>query len=332
MTGQSPEGTMKYLVTGGGGFVGKALIRRLVSEGHHIVSVSRGVYPELDTLGVTSVQADISVMDDRLRRAFSGVDGVFHTAAKVELWGPYAGFFATNVTGTLNVIEACRGFGVSRLVFTSSPSVIADGRDLEGVDESYPYPSHYEAFYPWTKAQAEQEVRKANDPTAFRTVSLRPHLIFGPGDTNLVPLILGKARQGRLVKIGDGENVVDLCHIDDCVEAHVCAMRDLEGEGRGAGKIYFISSGQPVKLWEWIDAVLVHHGLPKVKRRVPRKVAECIGSAFEWMARVLPGIIEPPFTKFLASEMATSHYFSIAAAERDLGYRPAKRDLFAFGG
>ena len=319
--------TRRYIVTGGGGFVGKALAKALRAAGHQVLSISRASYPELQELGITSAQIDISSDPSTWRELFTGVDGVFHTAAKVDMWGSYEGFFKTNVIGTRNVIEACRRASVTSLVFTSSPSVIHDGAQLNGVDESYPYPKHFPAFYPQTKAQAEQEVLAADYMNGLRTVALRPHLIWGPNDTNLIPTILERAKLGRLTRIGDGSNLVDLTFIDDCVTAHLCAMRTLETKpDLAGGKVYFISQGEPTRLWSWIDQILKAHGLAPVVKSLSKRAATVLAYLMEGYAGAL-GLLgietKPLLTRFLVSEMSTNHYFSIERARIDLGFTPA---------
>jgi nucleoside-diphosphate-sugar epimerase len=319
--------TKRYIITGGGGFVGKALGKALRAQGHEVLSLARGSYPELEQLGITTAKVDISSNVESWCELFKGYDGVFHTAAKVDMWGPYEGFFQTNVIGTRNIIQACKRAGVKHLVFTSSPSVIHDGNNLEGIDESYPYPQYFDAAYPETKAIAEREVLAANDGVTLCTVSLRPHLIWGPGDTNLIPTILQRAQAGRLTRIGDGSNKVDLTYIDDCVQAHIAAMRALEqGKSDAFGKAYFISQGDPVPMWGWIDQLLIKHNLPPVTRSIPKSLAVGIAWIFEWVAKGLNlcGVrFKPLLTRFLVSEMSTHHYFSIKAAQRDLGYHPS---------
>ena len=319
--------TRRYIVTGGGGFVGKALAKALRAAGHQVLSISRASYPELQELGITSAQIDISSDPSTWCELFTGVDGVFHTAAKVDMWGSYEGFFKTNVIGTRNVIEACRRASVTSLVFTSSPSVIHDGAQLNGVDESYPYPKHFPAFYPQTKAQAEQEVLASDCKNGLRTVALRPHLIWGPNDTNLIPTILERAKLGRLTRIGDGSNLVDLTFIDDCVTAHLCAMRTLETKpDLAGGKVYFISQGEPTKLWSWIDQILKAHGLAPVVKSLSKRAATVLAYLMEGYAGAL-GLLgietKPLLTRFLVSEMSTNHYFSIERARIDLGFTPA---------
>jgi nucleoside-diphosphate-sugar epimerase len=244
------------------------------------------------------------------------------------MWGAYEEFFATNVVGTRNIISACHAAGVQNLVFTSSPSVIHDCTDLVGVDESYPYPKHFDAFYPQTKAQAEQEVLAASNGTTFKTVALRPHLIWGPNDTNLIPTILERARAGRLTRIGAGENIIDVTFIDDCVDAHLLAMAALEEERTAVfGKAYFITQGDPVNMWQWIDDVLRANGLAPVSRSISKGFATALAGIMEAVARGLQlfGMRTTPLlTRFLVSEMSTHHYFSIEGARRALGYAPTR--------
>src|SRR5262249_3271763 len=159
--------------------------------------LSRRRYPVLDALGVTQHQGDVAD-PIAVQRAAAGCDILFHVAAKAGAWGPYREYNRANVVGTENVLAACRKHGVRRLVYASSPSVVFGGRDMEGVNEAVPYPARYEAHYPHTKAIAERLVLAANRPD-LATVALRPHLIWGPGDNQLVPRILARARAGRLL-------------------------------------------------------------------------------------------------------------------------------------
>src|SRR4051812_32535076 len=162
---------MKALVTGGGGFLGGAVVRLLRQRGDSVRSFTRSAYPWLDELGVEQSLGDLADLES-VERAVSGCDVVFHVAAKAGVWGRYSDFFDTNVTGTLNVIAACKKHGVRRLVYTSTPSVVHSGTDNEGANESLPYPRHFDAPYPETKAKAEKAVLAANGPD-LATVSLR---------------------------------------------------------------------------------------------------------------------------------------------------------------
>ena len=311
-----------FIVTGGTGFVGKALATALKERGDEVWSLSRSDAPQLRELGINTLQADLSAGLDSCVEVFERADAVFHVAAKVDMWGKYEDFFASNVVGTRNVIEACKKGGVKRLVYTSSPSVVADGTDLCGVNEDYPYPAQHDAFYPATKAMAEREVLAENGKDGLLTCALRPHLIFGPGDTNLIPTVLERAKAGRLARIGDGSNLVDICFIRDCVRAHLLAEQALRENKDAAGRAYFISQAEPVKLWAWIDDVVTRSGLEPISKKYPKSVALALARVFEFFAKVLPGQREPLFTHFLVSEMATSHYFDLSNAKKFLGFEP----------
>ncbi len=311
-----------YLVTGGGGFLGRYIVEQLVARGDDVVSFSRGAYPELARWGARTVRGDLR---DRaaLIRAAEGMDAVFHVAAKAGLWGPWDEFYAVNVTGAENVIAACRANGVPKLIYTSSPSVIFDNTSQVDVDESYPYPADadYESPYPHTKALAERAVIAANGPD-LATVSLRPHLIFGPRDTHLLPGLLAAARSGRLPQVGDGTNVVDLTYVTDAARAHLLAADALAPDSPVAGAIYFISQDDPVVLWPWIRQLLRTLDLPGPRARLSLPVARALGAGLEAIYRVLPLEGEPPMTRFLASELAQSHTYDVSRAKRELGYQP----------
>jgi len=306
------------LVTGGGGFLGGAIVRRLVQRGDRVASFSRGFYPELETIGVRQICGDLAdggAVDNACRN----IDLVYHAAARTGVWGPYDVYFKTNVAGTENILSACRNHHVPRLVYTGSPSVVFNGRDMEGVDERAPYPDHYPAHYPQTKALAEQAVRRATGPD-LKTIILRPHLIWGPGDNALVPRIIARAH--RLVRVGDGRNRVDTVYIDNAAEAHIQAADRLRENPLLSGKVYFISQDDPVPLWDMVDAILNAGGLPPVRRSVSKRTAWLMGLLLESVYRLLQVSAEPLMTRFVAEELATSHWFDIGAAKRDLGYRP----------
>jgi nucleoside-diphosphate-sugar epimerase len=309
------------LVTGGGGFLGGAIVRKLLERGDRVRSLSRGRYPDLEARGVECVQADLGDAE-ALARAARDCDVIFHVAAKAGVWGPYEDYHRANVVGTENVLTACRKSRVSRLVFTSSPSVVFDGKDMEGADETAPYPKHYEAAYPQTKALAEQAVLRANGPE-LATVALRPHLIWGPGDPHLTPRILARARSGKLRRIGPGTNRVHTVYMDNAADAHLLAADRLAPGATVAGKAYFIAQEEPQPLWDVINRILAAGGLPPVTRSVPLSVAYAMGAAIECTYRLFHLRGEPPMTRFIARELATSHWFNLTAAQRDLGYVPA---------
>lgn len=312
---------MNALVTGGGGFLGGAVVRKLLARGDAVRSFTRTAYPWLTELGVEQAHGDLTDAD-AVANAVAGCDVVFHVAAKAGVWGRPADFFATNVTGTLNVLAACKRHGVRRLVYTSTPSVVHGGGSIEGSDESLPYPAHFEADYPATKAEAEKAVLAANGPD-LATVSLRPHLIWGPGDPHLIPRILARAKAGKLRRIGDNPVTVDVTYVDNAADAHLLAADRLAPGSAVAGKAYFISNGEPVELWAFLNRVLADAGLPPVTKSVSVWKAKLAGRVLERVYRTLRLRAEPPMTRFVASQLSTSHWYDITAARRDLGYVPA---------
>jgi nucleoside-diphosphate-sugar epimerase len=308
----------KVLVTGGGGFLGYAIAKLLSERGDSVTSFSRRFYPELELFNAEQIRGDIS--DKKaVENACQGKEIVFHTAAKPGVWGDYKEYYRTNVEGTINVIEGCLKHDVSCLVHTSSPSVIFDGKDMEGADESVPYPKIFHAHYPQTKAIAEQHVLKAS-VSGLKSIILRPHLIWGPRDKHFAPRIIERSKWLRVV--GNGKNMVDTIYIDNAAYAHILAADSLEKNNALSGKIYFISQGEPVYLWTMVNNILRAGGLPPVTRTIDPKIAALAGAFLESLYGLLHMRSEPPMTKFVAKELATSHWFDITAAKRDLGYTP----------
>ena len=302
--------TPLVLVTGASGFVGGKIVERLLAEGRRVRAYSRRPLPELEARGVEVALGELTD-PDALRTACTGVDSIFHVAARVGVWGPAEEFRRVNVDGTACLLATAYETGVGRFVFTSSPSVVYPGGDLRGIDESAPFCTRAPCAYPTTKAIAERLVRAANSP-ALRTVALRPHLVWGPGDRNLVPRVVGR-----------GENRVDLTHIDNVVDAHLLAERALaRADSPAAGHAYFITNGEPVALWPWTNDLLRQLGIPPLRRRISMGAATAIGSACESIWRIFHLRGEPPMTAFAAHELATDHWFSIEAARRDLDYAP----------
>lgn len=307
-------------MTGGGGFLGQAIVRRLIARGDQVRIVQRSEAPELAALGVECLRGDIA--DSAVvERAGADCEIVFHVAAKAGVWGPYEDFHRANVTGTENVLKACRSNGVRKLVYTSSPSVVFDGRDESGIDESAPYPQQFLAHYPRTKAIAEQLVLAANC-AELSTVSLRPHLIWGPGDNHLYPRLIQRARQGRLRRVGAGKNVVDTTYIDNAADAHLLVAEKLNPDSPTAGKAYFISNDEPVLLWEIINRMLACGNAPLVTKSISASAAYWIGGLLEMAYSVSGQREEPPMTRFVARQLATDHWFRLDAAKRDFGYLP----------
>ncbi len=317
---------MKALVTGGGGFIGGAIARRLLERGDEVRSFSRGAYPELARLGVECLCGDLADAG-AVAAAVEGRDTVFHAAAKAGVWGSRAAYECANVLGTQNVIDACRRHGTRRLVFTSSPSVVFAGEDQEGVDESAPYPVRFIAHYPRTKAAAERLVLAANGP-ALSTVALRPHLVWGPGDNHLVPRVIQRGRKGQLRMVearGAPSKLVDSTFIDNAASAHVAAALRLKPGAAAPGKAYFITNGEPRPMKDLLNGILRAAGLPPVVRTVSPAFAYAAGAVLEGLHGILrlTGVdAEPRMTRFVARQLATAHWFDISAARRDLGYEP----------
>ncbi len=311
---------MRILVTGGGGFLGSNIARALHSQGHEVVSFSRGDYPWMARSGIESIPGDLADFS-AVSGAVRGCDVVFHVGAKAGIWGTYDEYYRANALGTENVIKSCQEHKVDRLIYTCSPSVVFDGTDQEGVDESKPYPDKFLADYPKTKAMAEKMVVEANGQD-LATVSLRPHLTLGPGDHHLMPRIIDRARKGRLQLVGDGKNKVDTVYIDNCVDAHILAMERLKPGAIISGKPYFITNGEPMEVKEIMDSILASAGLPPVTKKIPQWVAYGVGAMMETAYRLMGRSDEPLMTRFLALELSTAHWFDISAARRDLGYEP----------
>ncbi|MFA6238706.1 MAG: NAD-dependent epimerase/dehydratase family protein [Bacteriovorax sp.] len=310
----------KVLITGAGGFLGSYIARELAAENYELYSFSRSTHPQLKSFGVTERLGDLGNFKD-VKEALEGMDAVVHTAGMVGMWGRYSDFYRTNVIGTQNVIRAMKELGIKKLVYTSTPSV-AFGRDnLCGVDESTPYPEKYLTYYAKTKSIAEREVLKSNC-AELCSVALRPHLIFGPGDLNLIPRLIEAHKKGRLKIIGNGDNLVDVTYVENAAHAHVMALEKLEVNHPIAGKAYFLGQG-PVNLWDFTNKILKGAGLTPVTKKISLISAYRIGFMIESFLKLFRIYnVHPPMTRFVALQLAKSHYFSHSNLERDLGFKP----------
>ncbi|WP_256646005.1 2-alkyl-3-oxoalkanoate reductase [Thermomonas paludicola] len=314
---------MKLLVTGGGGFLGQALCRGLRERGHDVISFSRSRHAALDALGVRQLQGDLADRDAVLAAFAEGFEAVLHNAAKAGTWGSYQSYFDANVTGTRNVIAACRAHGIGKLVHTSTPSVVHRAtHPVEGASaDEVPYGEGVKAHYAATKIIAEREVLAAND-AVLATVALRPRLIWGPGDTQILPKLVERARSGRLRLVGSGDNRVDTTYIDNAAQAHVDALAHLHAGAACAGRAYFISNGEPWPLREVLNGLLRAADAPEVHKTLPFRAAYAIGAVCEALWTALPLRGDPPMTRFLAEQLSTAHWYSMAPATRDFGYVP----------
>ncbi|WP_297098861.1 NAD-dependent epimerase/dehydratase family protein [Thermomonas sp.] len=260
----------------------------------------------------------------RCWRAFAeGFDAVLHNAAKAGTWGSHASYFSANVIGTRNVIAGLPRARDRQAGAHLHPSVVHRAtHPVEGLGaDEVPYGEGVKAHYAATKIIAEREVLAAND-AALATVALRPRLIWGPGDTQILPRLVARARSGRLRLVGGGDNLVDTTYIDNAAQAHVAALDHLHPGAACAGRAYFISNGEPWPLREVINGLLRAAGAPEVRKSIPFRAAYALGAACEGLWTLLPLRGDPPMTRFLAEQLGTSHWYSMAPAARDFGYVP----------
>lgn len=316
-----PQHFKHAFVTGAGGFLGKVICRMLLDAGIKVTGFARGEYPELCNMGVVMRQGDIANYDDVLS-AMVGCDVVFHVASKAGVWGSRESYFKPNVTGCKNIIEACKSHSIDKLIYTSTPSVTFDGIDESGIDESAPYANHFLNYYAETKALAEAMVLEANSEE-LKTVSLRPHLIWGPEDGHLVPRVIARAKAKKLKLVGSEDKLVDTIYVDNAAYAHLLAAVALaHSNSQCAGKPYYLSNDQPISMAEMLNKIIGCVGLPKVDKRVPTSLAYVAGFLLEAIYTLLNKTEEPIMTRFVAKQLSTAHYFDISAAKRDLKYLP----------
>jgi len=306
------------LVTGGGGFVGKAVVKQLLHHNIDVRVIGRNRYPDIEELGVTGYIGDLDNLES-ITRAAKGVDVVFHVAALAGIWGPWENYYRTNVLGTENVIRACKFNNVTALVYTSTPSVVFDRKDIASGDETLPYPTSFLCSYAKSKVMAEKLVLQN---TSTPSCALRPHLIWGPNDPHLLPRLLLAGRRKQLKIVGNGENLVDISYIDNVAHAHLLAAMNLTNKKSAAGQAYFISQGEAVNLWNWINNLFEMMGVDRISKKISYKAAYRVGASLEFIYKLIRQQNEPKMSRFLAEQLAKSHYFSCGKALHDLGYAP----------
>lgn len=310
----------RVLITGGGGFVGKALVKQLQKEGVDCAVIGRNRYPELEEKGVKCLQGDISNRDFVIN-SLKGFDTVFHVAALAGIWGTWERYYKTNVVGTENVILGCKTNNIPVLVYTSTPSVVFDRKDIVNGDESLPYPSTFLCNYAKSKVIAEKLILSVSQEE-LNTCSIRPHLIWGPDDPHLIPRLIQRGKAGSLKIIGNGLNKVDITYIDNVAHAHLLAAKNLFTSKTAAGNAYFIGQERPVELWSWVNEIFEKLDIGMVRQKVSLPVALAAGGTLEFLFGLLNVKNEPRMTRFLAEQLAKSHYFSHSLAKKDLGYQP----------
>ncbi|RMF37297.1 MAG: NAD-dependent epimerase/dehydratase family protein [Planctomycetota bacterium] len=312
----------RILITGYGGFLGSRIARLFLQAGWTVRGLARRRYPDLERAGVEAIRGDICDAAVVLE-ATRDCDAIVHTAARAGVWGPWDAYYSVNTVATRQLLEAARHNCVRAFVHTSSPSVTFAGEHQSGVDESVPYPQRWLCHYPHTKALAEQDVLEASRDGTLRTCALRPHLIWGQGDPHLFPRVVQRALQGRLRRVGSGENLIDVVHVDAAASAHVAAVeRLMEGDERINGRAFFLSDGRPVPCWQWIRRILTAADVQVPEKSISYPAAYRLGAVLEWAYRLSRISAEPPMTRFVAAQLALDHYFNIDAARQCLAYQP----------
>lgn len=308
---------MRVLLTGASSMLGAGVVRALHDRRDEVVVLQRRPSPVARELGVAEVLGDLS---DRaaVDRAARGVDAVIHLAARVGVVGTAAQFHETNVLGTRAVLGAARTQRVTRFVFISSPSVAHAGSALAGTGADPADPERAKGHYSRTKARAELDVLAADGPE-MATLAIRPHLVWGPGDTQLVGRIVERARSGRLALVGRGRALIDTTYIDNAVDAVVAA---LDHAPAGHGQAFVVSNGEPRTVAELVERICAAAGLEAPTRSVPRAVAWTGGAVAEalwWAGRRTD---DPPMTRFLAGQLATAHWFDQRRVREVLEWAP----------
>ena len=309
---------MRVLLTGATGFLGRAIARRLKDAGHAVTALVRQPDAALGAIGIEQHTGDIASLDAVVAAA-AGCAAAVHCAAHVASFGRIDEYYDTNVRGTDNVLAACEVVGARKLVYTSCAGVVIDRADLNGVNETQPMPAHAPTPYLASKARAERHVLAANG-AQIATVALRPHLLWGPGETRLVPRLAALAKSGRLRLFGEASKKIDSCYVDNAADAHLAALDRLEPEAAIAGKAYFITQGEPATVEGFVNGILRAAGYPAETRRLSASLARTLASTAS-LRRMVTGA-DPLVTADALALFGQATWFDIAAARRDLDYVP----------
>jgi nucleoside-diphosphate-sugar epimerase len=306
-------------VTGGSGFIGGRLIRRLVTDGHQVRALVRSDAAEraVAASGAEPVRGDVTDVLS-LPTAVRGAELAFHAAANVGEWGPLREFEAVNVDGTAAVVHACRAEGVGRLVHVSTEAVLLAGEPLVNVDETAPLRPDSKSPYCSTKARAEQLVRDANGE-GLETVCVRPRFVWGAGDTTVLPSLVDAVRSNKFAWIGGGEQLTSTTHVDNAVEGLVLA-----GERGRPGGVYFVTDGEPVVFKEFVTRLLGTQGIAPPDRSVPLPPAQRGAAMGEAIWKVLPLSASPPLTRMAVWVSSLETTIDISLARQELGYEPVR--------
>jgi nucleoside-diphosphate-sugar epimerase len=306
-------------VTGGSGFIGGTLVRRLRADERRVRALARSdaSAAKLADLGAEPARGDL---DDAasIRAGAEGCDVAFHAAAAVLEWGSRAEFVRGNVTGTENALRGCREAGVRRFVHVGTEAALMVGQPLVQVDESAPLRPDSKAHYPATKAMAEQAVRAANED-GFETVVVRPRLVWGPGDTTILPGLVEAVEQGRFSWIGGGRHLTDTTHVDNVVEGLV-----LGAERGRPGEAYFVTDGEPIEFREFVTALLSTRGVTPPDRNTPPALARAAAASLEALWRLTGRRSAPPVTRLAVWLSSLECTIDISKAREELGYAPLK--------
>ena len=309
---------MRVLLTGATGFLGRAIMRRLVEAGHTVTALVRASDTRLVSDGAVPFEGELTSLDAVVAAA-SGSDAVVHCAARADAFARLDEYYDANVRGTDNVLAACEIGSVRRLVFTSCAGVVVDRTDLAGVDETQPMPARAPTPYLATKALAERRVLAANG-AQLATVALRPPILWGPGETRWLPRIAALARAGRLRLFGDPSTKIDSCYVDNAADAHLAALERLETGAAIAGNAYFIGQGEPLSAEAFLNSLLRAAGYPAETRRVSAPVAHLLAATAPLRRRVTGS--DPLLTAESLALFGRTAWFDIGAARRDLDYTP----------